>query len=144
MNWSAVDFIKSFEGCRLQSYKDQGGVWTIGWGSTGPSIVEGLVWTQDQADRDLATRVQKLEDQFHLYVTRNSLSQDQVTALTDFAYNLGFGALIGSTLLKYIESGNDLTAAKAFCSWDHIGVTENKGLLIRRLSEALLYLKGSI
>ena len=30
----AVPFIKSNEGCRLASYRDPAGVWTVGYGST--------------------------------------------------------------------------------------------------------------
>ena len=49
-NADGIALIKSFEGCILKSYLDQGGVWTIGWGHTGDDVSEGLVWTQDQAD----------------------------------------------------------------------------------------------
>lgn len=41
---------REFEGCRLEAYQDQGGVWTIGYGHTGPDVHEGLTWTQEQAD----------------------------------------------------------------------------------------------
>ena len=41
---------KSEEGLRLTAYKDSGGVWTIGWGHTGPDVHEGLVWTREQAE----------------------------------------------------------------------------------------------
>lgn len=36
------------EGLRLKAYQDSGGVWTIGWGHTGPEVVEGLIWTREQ------------------------------------------------------------------------------------------------
>jgi len=36
------------EGLRLTAYQDSGGVWTIGWGHTGPEVHEGLVWTREQ------------------------------------------------------------------------------------------------
>ncbi len=31
--------IKKFEGCKLESYKCSGGVWTCGWGSTKDCLV---------------------------------------------------------------------------------------------------------
>ena len=37
---------KSFEQCRLTAYQDPLGIWTIGWGHTGPEVVSGLTWTQ--------------------------------------------------------------------------------------------------
>jgi lysozyme len=36
------------EGLRLTAYQDSGGVWTIGWGHTGPEVHKGLVWTREQ------------------------------------------------------------------------------------------------
>lgn len=36
------------EGLSLKAYKDTAGVWTIGWGHTGPEVHEGLVWTREQ------------------------------------------------------------------------------------------------
>ena len=39
---------EGFESCRLTAYQDLKGIWTIGWGHTGPEVVEGLVWTQNQ------------------------------------------------------------------------------------------------
>ena len=44
---------KAGEGLRLESYQDSGGVWTIGYGHTGPEVHEGLVWTQEQAEEAL-------------------------------------------------------------------------------------------
>jgi lysozyme len=32
---------KNFEGCVLTAYADQGGVWTIGYGHTGPGVHAG-------------------------------------------------------------------------------------------------------
>lgn len=141
MNQYAVDMVKSHEGCRLTAYQDQGGVWTIGWGATGPDIKQGFVWTQQQADDrlvfDLAHVEQSVRSVLHVAVGLQSIG-----ALIDFAYNLGAGALQGSTALKLINSGDHIGGAKALISWDHIGQTEIKGLLIRRFDEASLYLKG--
>lgn len=41
---------KRSEGCSLKAYQDLGGVWTIGYGHTGPEVHEGLTWTQEQCD----------------------------------------------------------------------------------------------
>lgn len=41
--------IKRFEGCRLKSYQDSVGVWTIGYGHT-TGVVKGQNITQAQAD----------------------------------------------------------------------------------------------
>lgn len=141
MNQYAIDFIKIYEGCRLKAYKDIGGVWTIGWGQTGPSIKDGTVWTQAEADTALALEVAKTETAV-LKLLKRKLNPRSMAALDSFAYNLGAGALGSSHLLKCVNSGDDLGAAKAFLSWYHVGKTEVKGLLIRRLEEAALYLRG--
>ena len=43
------------EGCRLESYQDTLGIWTIGVGHCGPEVAEGLCWTQDQVDSKFVT-----------------------------------------------------------------------------------------
>lgn len=141
MNKIALDFIKQHEGCKLSAYKDQAGVWTIGYGSTGASVVSGLIWTQEQADERLASDLSAFEVGVRKLLKR-PLSDKPCAALISFAYNLGLGALSGSHLLQCVNSGDDVGAAKAFLVWDHIGQQEVKGLLIRRLEEAALYLRG--
>ena len=52
----ALPDIKQEEGLRLNAYPDplsHGDPWTIGYGSTGPDIRQGVVWTQEQADAAL-------------------------------------------------------------------------------------------
>jgi lysozyme len=45
----ALQMTMTEEGLRLTAYPDAVGVWTIGWGHTGPEVHEGLVWTREQA-----------------------------------------------------------------------------------------------
>jgi lysozyme len=141
MNQYAVDFIKEHEGCELTAYKDQKGVLTIGYGHTGPDVTEGLVWTQDQADGALAVDLTGAQNSVNrlLHV---ALTDQSKAALISFVYNLGSGSLAISDALRSINAGDYLTGARQLATWDHIGNTENKGLLIRRLSEAVLFLQG--
>ena len=53
--------IKKFEGCRLESYKCSGGVWTCGWGST-KDVKEGDVWSQAYADERFDGDIQEFEN----------------------------------------------------------------------------------
>jgi lysozyme len=141
MNQIAVDFIKAHEGCRLTAYQDAGGIWTIGWGATGPDIKQGSVWTQEQADGRLVIDVAKTETAV-LKLLKRKLSDQSLAALDSFAYNLGAMALGSSHLIQCVNSGDDVGAAKGFLPYDHVGKVEIKGLLIRRLEEAVLYLRG--
>lgn len=139
---TAIDFVKQHEGCVLTAYQDQGGVWTIGYGHTGPDVRKGLVWTQDQADAALNLDLSKAEASM-LKLTTVQLSDKQKAALDSFVFNLGAGAYAGSHLRECVNNRDWVGAAKAFLAWDHVGQTEVKGLLIRRLDEAALFLRGS-
>lgn len=141
MNQVAIDFIKSHEGCRLAPYQDGAGVWTIGWGATGPDIKSGMSWTQQQADDRLMSDVAKFDAGVSKLLKR-TLSDTSRAALVSFAFNLGTGPLASSHLLQCVNNGDDFGAARAFLAWDHIGQNEVKGLLIRRLEEAALFLRG--
>lgn len=140
-NQIAVDFIKAHEGYELIAYRDSGGTWTCGYGSTGPDIKDGVVWTQEQADKRLAQDVTKTEVAV-LKLLNKRLSDQSTASLISFAYNIGTGALASSHLLQCINNGDYIGAAQQFSRWDHVGKEEVRGLLIRRLSEAVLFLQG--
>ena len=132
---------KQFEGLRLTAYPDQGGVWTIGYGHTGPGVQAGLVITEAQADIFLQGDVARAVTAVNLLV-KSAITQGQFDALVDFAFNLGNSTLAHSTLLKQVNAGDFADAAKSFLVWDHIGKTENPGLLRRRTAEAQLFSEG--
>lgn len=136
-----IGFVKAHEGLRLNSYQDSGSTWTIGYGSTGSDIIKGLTWTEPQAVSRLLSDLQKSEDQVQKLLKRK-INDGMMNALIDFTYNLGPQAIASSHLLQCVNAGDDIGAAKAFLVWDHIGQNEIKGLLIRRLEEATMYLKG--
>jgi lysozyme len=143
MNRIALDFIKTRESCRLTAYRDSGGVWTVGYGATGAGIAQGTVWTQEQADADLAGRVAALETSVSREAPAVSLSLQQQAALISFAYNAGVHAFAHSHLLAFVLARNWIAAAKAFLEWDHVAGLEQQGLLKRRLYEAALFLEGT-
>jgi lysozyme len=45
----AAALIRVFEGVRLTAYQDSGGVWTVGFGHTGPDVVQGYTISMDTA-----------------------------------------------------------------------------------------------
>ena len=80
--------ISVFEGCKLSAYLDSGGVWTIGYGHTGPDVTHDLTITQAQAN-DLLTK-----DQAHLFeMVKDIAPVTHAAALVSFGYNCGAGAL---------------------------------------------------
>lgn len=139
-NKTALQFIKYKEGCKLEAYQDQAGVWTIGYGHTGPEVGAGLIWTQEQADAAVIERVDDAALAVKKLVTV-SLNENQEASLISFVYNLGAGRLQGSTLLKILNSGlSIINVAKEFQKWDYVAGVENKGLLKRRFEEAIMFL----
>lgn len=131
--------VKEFEGCKLTAYLDAAGVWTIGWGSTGPDVYPGLVWSQDQADRRMEEDVARYGVSVTDLLAGAETNQNQFDALVDFAYNLGPKALATSTLLKLHRAGIYGAAKDQFAKWVHAGGRVLEGLVHRRIAEAALY-----
>lgn len=136
---AGISLIKSFETCKLEAYPDPRGVWTVGWGHTGPEVVQGLVWTQDQADAQLAVDLHWAE----AGVTRTvdiAITQNEFDALVSFTFNVGVGSEAHSTLVRYLNAHNIFMAADQFLVWDKVNGVENAGLLRRRQAERQLFL----
>lgn len=123
--------IKRFEGCRLKAYLCPAGVWTIGWGSTGPGIVKGVVWTQAQADA-------RLEKDAMVYAQGAAalspvlLFDDlKLCAIADFCYNLGVSRYKISTLRKRVNAGDWEGACTELMKWTRGGGRVLPGLVLR-------------
>lgn len=137
-----LDLIKSFEGCELHAYPDpgtNGDPWTVGYGHTGSEVVPGLVITQDQADDYLRLDVQRFEQCVEQSLLVD-VTQNQFDALVCFAFNVGCGALSGSTLLKLLNNGDSEAAAQQFARWSKAGGKVMAGLVRRRDAERKLFL----
>lgn len=98
----AINLCHYFEGCKLTAYRDAVGVWTIGWGTTGPDIRQGLVWSQAQCDARFVQDLNKFAVGVVKLLDGAPTTQKQFDAMVSFAYNLGLGNFGGSTLLKQI------------------------------------------
>src|SRR5208282_3398973 len=108
---NGLKLTENFEGVRLSAYADQGGVWTIGYGHTGPGVHSGLIITQEQAEAFLQSDVAGAVACVNRLVT-GQISQSQFDALVDFAFNLGCANLASSNLLRCVNSGDFAGAAQ--------------------------------
>ena len=140
-----IPIIRKYEGLRLQAYLCPAGVWSIGFGSTfyenGSKVQEGDKITIDRADRLLFDIVQKFEISVRGLI-KKPLNENQIGALTSFAFNVGVGSLKSSTLLKKVNANpDDLTIHNEFLRWTKAGGKQLKGLVARREAEADLYFK---
>lgn len=147
---AALSLIKEFEGCHkvrpdgmIEAYPDPasgGDPWTIGWGSTGPGIRKGTVWTQEQADTRFAEHVAEFGEKVAKLVEGGAAtSQQEFDAMVSLAYNVGVGNLASSTLLKLHKAGNKAGAADQFGRWNKAAGRVMAGLTRRRAAEAKLY-----
>lgn len=139
----AVALIKRWEGCELKAYADPGtggDPWTIGWGSTGPGIKKGVVWTQAQADDRLALDVERFMRGVSS-VIKVKVSDNELGALTSLAYNIGQTAFARSTLLRLLNAGQKAQAAEQFLVWKKAGGKVMQGLLNRRKDERRVFLE---
>lgn len=140
---NAIDLIKKYEGFRPQSYQDSVGVWTIGYGTTrinGQPVKAGMTITEDRALELVRAEVNKLWTNIESILTVR-LNENQMNALVDFAYNLGFNALKTSTLMRYVNQSKFEQAALEFGKWVYAGGKVLPGLVKRREAEKQLFLE---
>jgi lysozyme len=151
INDNCINLIKSFEGFGANAYHDKidpPGVDTIGYGCIvyPPTYLDGK---KVEVGDPRITTVQGLE--FLKWevglktagvdmLLRDDLTANQFGALVSFAYNLGLGALKGSTLRKKVNINPlDATIRAEFMKWDMANGAHIKGLSTRRKAEADLY-----
>lgn len=142
-------FLRAQEGLVLHPYKDITGKPTIGYGSTfyedGKAVTMNDPSITAERAEELAQHTLKAFIT-HLNILAPHVNQNQFDALLDFEYNLGWGNLGSSTLLKRVNLGaSPELIREAFMMWDE--VRENGILKVndwqqkRRTAEADLFLK---
>lgn len=137
---NCIDLIKSFEGLRLKAYMPTPrDVPTIGWGSTGPDIHMGMMWTQAQSDARFLRDLTVFAGQVSIDLGTCPTTQGQFDAMLSFAYNVGEAAFHDSTLLRLHRAGDHEGAAEQFARWTKQKGVVLAGLVRRRASEAALY-----
>ena len=150
LSQKGLSLIKTFEGLRLEAYRDVAGVWTIGYGSTyfhdGKKVKPGdKLSSETQADALIRNTLGQYEDAVNHHV-KVPLNQNQLDALVSFTYNEGVGALQESTLLVKLNEKNYEAAAIHFLAWDKITDPQTGKKIIcdtlvkRRKEESQLFL----
>ncbi|MFY4731390.1 lysozyme [Nitrospira sp. BLG_2] len=138
------DFIKGWEQFRGKAYPDEGGIPTIGYGTTvynrGELVKMGDMITLEEAEHELKEGC-KSYYRHMLKVLKAEQSKRQLIALLSLCYNIGVPDFVGSTLLKHINSGvtNREVIATQFRRWVHVGHKVSDGLVRRREAEILCY-----
>lgn len=136
----ALKLIKEFEGLRLSAYLDGGGIPTIGYGHT-KGVKMGDTCTVEEANGWVQEEVSSFMVQVSAVLTKLP-NDNQLAALTSFAYNVGIGNFHSSTLLRLWNAGSDLAVvAHEFGRWIHDAAGNvEPGLVTRRADEATFFL----
>lgn len=144
---AGIALIHQFEQCHrvradglVEAYPDPGtggAPWTIGWGTTGPDVRPGTVWTRVHCDERFAIDLMRFEREVREAIGHAPTTQNQFDALVSFHYNTG--AIARATLTKLHRAGDFAGAAGEFAKWVNAGGRPMKGLVRRRAAEADLY-----
>lgn len=135
---TGLALIKKFEGCRLTSYQDSVGVWTIGYGHTS-NVKKGQTITLSQAEVFLKADCAAAEKAVNSYAGKYHWNQNQFDALVSFTFNCGSGNL--KTLLN---NGNRSIAeiSAKIPAYHKAGTQVLQGLIKRRAAEKELFDKA--
>ncbi len=139
--------IQTFEACQrarsdgcFEAYPDPASgaaPWTIGWGSTGPDIHRGLIWTRAQCDARFNHQLAAFAAQVAHAIGPAPTSANQFDAMVAFHYNTG--AIARARLTRLHIAGDYARAKSAFADWTRANGVVLPGLVRRRAAEAALY-----
>lgn len=138
----AAGLCRRFEGLYLRPYLCPAGVATVGFGAT--RYVDGrpVLLTDSPITRDAAERMLVLQiDRTYLPAVRAlcpGVDGPRLAALTDFAFNLGVGALRASTLRRRVLASDWDAVPGELRRWVRGGGRVLPGLVRRREAEIAL------
>lgn len=140
---NCLDLVKEFEGCRLTAYRDEVGVWTIGYGITnsdknitGTTIKRGLKISKETAEKWLEESLNKKYLPLVLkYDEQYNWNQNELDALVSFAYNIG-----SITQLTAKGTRSKKTIAAKLLEYNKAGGKVYRGLIRRRKAEQKLFI----
>lgn len=139
---NCLDLVKKFEGCRLTAYRDEVGVWTIGYGITnsdksitGTTIKRGLKISKETAEKWLEESLNKKYLPLVLKYDEYNWNQNELDALVSFAYNIG-----SITQLTAKGTRSKKTIAAKLLEYNKAGGKIYRGLTRRRKAEQKLFI----
>lgn len=142
----ALNFIRDAEGGFYpNAYLDSGNVPTIGFGSTYNFDKKRPVAMTDKINESTAEKWLQMEANKNANEIKSlvkvPLTNNQISSLISFTYNVGLPAFKKSTILKLINSKADKNViAKEFDRWIYDNGQIVKGLINRRNAEKKLFL----
>jgi lysozyme len=136
-------FTPSFEGFSAYPYFCPAGIATIGCGSTRYENGLQVQITDEPITRERAIRLMMHELEFVylpavLMLCPIQMTDSQLAAITDFAYNCGINSLKNSTLRKKINASQWDEVPAQLMRWIYGGSKVLEGLKRRRTAESNL------
>ena len=129
-----TSFVKKYESFSATPYRCPAGVWTIGYGHTGPDVTaHSLRINESKGDALLAQDMgEALAQAFELSPGMRVQSPRRLMAIADFCFNAGPGNYAKSTLRKRVNEGQWNLAALENAKWVYGGGKKLTGLIRRR------------
>lgn len=138
-NNAGIALIKRFEGLSLRTYKCPAGIWTQGFGHTGPDVEPGEQINEREAEQLLIGDLLKFEHGVEAALGETPTSENEFSAMVALAFNIGLGNFRKSSVLKFHKQGKKILAANAFLLWIKANGKPLTGLIRRRNAERALY-----
>jgi lysozyme len=144
MQKNLIEHIKKYEGFSNRPYLCPANVPTIGYGSTyysnGVKVTLNDAPMSEQQATELLTKEVNVFRKRVISLLKRTLNDNEINALTSFAYNVGLGDLKGSTLLKKVNMNAPIEEiCKEFMKWINVNGKPSRGLILRRKAELLMY-----
>lgn len=133
-----LDLVKSFEGFQPNPYLCPGGYQTIGYGH----VIRGEIYPNGILEADaqaLLVADLAIAERAVLRLIPAPLTDGQFDALVSFTFNLGAGTLQRSTLRSKVNREEHEDVPEEFLRWVRAGGQVLRGLVRRRIAEAVLY-----
>lgn len=149
-----INFLKELESTKRFVYPDSGGAPTIGTGHlltkeerrSGKILIDGVPCkykhglTYEQCDKLLIDDLKPAFSTISWTYGQKALSDNQITALTSFVFNVGAPAFQNSTLLKMLNAGRFEAVPDQMRRWKYDNGKVVQGLINRREKEIDMWL----
>ena len=133
INKEGLELIGNAESCRRDPYMCPARVLTVGIGSTGK--VENRRYADEEIAEMWVTDIRAAEKCVNQYANGKRMTDNQLSAITSFTFNVGCGALQKSTLARYAKREQWPHMCGELAKWVYIGKEKSNGLANRRGKE---------
>ena len=139
---ASIDLVKRFEGYRPNAARLPDGRWTVGYAHV-RFARQGLQVTREEAQSLLYLDLSDVADQIDRRICA-PLNDNQFSALTAFAFNIGLDSFASSRVLQLVNEGEYNLAAGAMEMWRRVELGGQRqvvdALVRRRAAEKALFL----